>query len=255
MSRGFEMDAEALGSNAQRTLADRSIREHPNLKDVAADFIRQAIVSGRFGPGAKVDQDEVAGLLGVSRLPVREALIELAQKGFVTAIPRRGAFVAALGVDDIDDHYEVLAMAYALASRRAAQNLSPEQLVELRSIAEEVQASDEQSVREALNREFNEIINVAGSSNRLLSILGFLAGALPGSYYLAASGWTATEAVYRGRMLAALEARDSDAAAWVAMEHLRACAKVTIEELDARGYWSDREEGDPSVGRQSSRRS
>jgi len=45
-------------------------------------------------PGSKVDQDEIAESLGVSRAPVREALIELAQKGFVDAVPRRGAFVA-----------------------------------------------------------------------------------------------------------------------------------------------------------------
>jgi DNA-binding GntR family transcriptional regulator len=226
--------------SARRTPGGRSssIRNHPNLKDVAADFIREGIVSGRFGPGGKVDQDEIAGILGISRLPVREALIELAQKGFVTAIPRRGAFVVDLGVDDIDDHYEVLAMAFALAARRAAKQLRAVQLLDLESIHDEIAATDDLTVRQALNRDFYQMINHAGSSPRLLSILGFLSGALPGSYYLSAPAWSETEAMYRERMLAALQAHDPDAASRAAEEHLRACAKVTVEELRAQGYWS-----------------
>jgi len=244
MSNGIETKTKAPRVNAHRTPAGGSIKNHPNLKDVAEAFISEGIVSGKFRPGAKVDQDEVAGILGISRLPVREALIELAQKGFVTAVPRRGAFVADLGVDDIEDHFEILSMAFALTSRRAAKNLSAEQLVDLRSIHGEIEASDDPVVRGALNREFNATINHAGCSSRLLSILGFLSGALPGSYYMSAPAWAATEAVFRGQMLAALEAHDADAAALVAAEHLRACAKVTIEELHARGYWTSRPEGD-----------
>lgn len=228
-----------------------SVTNHPNLKDVAEDFISEWIVSGKFRPGAKVDQDEVAGILGISRLPVREALIELAQKGFVTAVPRRGAFVADLAVDDVEDHFEVLGMAFALASRRAATSLSAEQLLDLRRIHHDTAAIDDQAVLRVLNREFNQIINHAGCSSRLLSILGFLSGALPGRYYLSTPAWAATETIYRARMLAALEHRDADTAASVATAHLRACAKVTIEELHARGYWTFRtkvhQDADPRV--------
>ncbi|WP_041254651.1 GntR family transcriptional regulator [Frankia sp. EAN1pec] len=59
------------------------------LKDEAADFIREAIVSGGLPPRSKIDQDEVADALRISRAPVREALIKLAQKGFVDGVRRR----------------------------------------------------------------------------------------------------------------------------------------------------------------------
>ena len=78
MDRGFETDG-SRGANAPRTPVggrSPSSTNHPNLKDVAEDFISEGIVSGKLRPGVKVDQDEVAGILRISRLPVREALFE-----------------------------------------------------------------------------------------------------------------------------------------------------------------------------------
>ena len=78
MERGSENDG-STGANARRApvgARSPSITNHPNLKDVAEDFISEGIVSGKLRPGVKVDQDEVAGILGISRLPVREALFE-----------------------------------------------------------------------------------------------------------------------------------------------------------------------------------
>jgi DNA-binding GntR family transcriptional regulator len=232
-----QTDAKPSGRGSARPAS--AIQDHPNLKDVAESFISEGIVSGSLEPGAKVDQDEIAGILGISRLPVREALIELAQKGFVTAVPRRGAFVSELGPDDIEDHFEVLGMAFALASRRAAKRLSPEQVADLKSIHAEIDASDDLAAKVLLNREFFQIINHAGCSNRLLSIVTFLSGALPARYYLSSTTWAATEDSFRAPMLAAMEAKDAVTAGKVAFEHLHTCGQVTIEELRARGYWTD----------------
>ena len=80
---------------------------HPSLKDSAADYLREQILTGQLTPGTKIDQDEISAALGISRLPVREALIQLANEGLVDAVPRRGAFVASLERADIVDHYRV----------------------------------------------------------------------------------------------------------------------------------------------------
>ena len=61
---------------------------HPSLKDSAADYLREQILTGQLTPGTKIDQDEISAALGISRLPVREALIELANEGLVDAVPR-----------------------------------------------------------------------------------------------------------------------------------------------------------------------
>lgn len=219
--------------------SDRSrARYNPSLKDIAVAFIREAIVSGRWGPWAKVEQDEIAEELGSSRLPVREALIELTAKGFVVTVPRRGAFVVHLSVEDIDDHFEVVGMLFAAAAQRAATRISEAELVELQRLHADIAATSDDAVCQELNHDFLRIINEAGSSNRLLLTLRYLWLSLPNDFYTSTRAWAANEAIYREQILTLLEARDAEGAAKSADEHLRACAKVTIDNLRSCGYWS-----------------
>lgn len=212
---------------------------HQSLKEMASDYIRERVVSGRLGPGAKVDQDEIAEALGISRLPVREALIELAAKGFVESIPRRGAFVVRLTPLDVEDHFEVVGLLFGLTARRAAEHITNEQLLELQQIHHEATTTQDPSRRRQLSFEFYRIVNHVATSERLLLTLRFLALALPNDFYFNTARWPATETVYRERVLAALESHDPVAAAKATEEHLRTCAKVTINELQSRGYWSE----------------
>lgn len=253
---GGEMDPEQGGGSVPRVTgrghhsiptyegAVRSQRSHgdvrynPSLKDMAAQFIREAIVSGQLAPWTKIEQDEIADELGSSRLPIREALIELTAKGFVVAVPRRGAFVVHLTVQDVEDHFEVVGMLFAVAARRAATRISDDELAGLRRLHGRIAATADDSVCQDLNHDFLRIINEAGSSNRLLLTLRYLWLSLPNDFYTNAPTWAANEAMYREQILAMLEARDARGAAKSAEEHLRACAKVTIDSLRARGYWS-----------------
>jgi DNA-binding GntR family transcriptional regulator len=214
-------------------------RAYGNLKDEAVRHIREQIVAGTLRPGSKVDQDQIADRLGISKAPVREALIELAQKGFIDALPRRGAFVAAVTAEDIEDHYELTAQVMALSVRRAVKNLTAENLAELRRLHEQIRSAADVSEQHALDRRFFSIIARAGRSRRFDAVLGFLGGALEGSLYYAAPDWGAHEAEHRAALLDALERRDSRAASRLAVEHLHGCAQVTVKYLTERGYWDD----------------
>jgi DNA-binding GntR family transcriptional regulator len=213
-------------------------RAYGNLKDEAAGFIRDAIVSGRMRPRAKIDQDEIAEALGFSRAPVREALIELAQKGFVLALPRRGAFVAEVSEEDVEDHYAVVGLVFALAARRAVTKLTSADVDELQRLHTAIASAGEAGTRKALDRQFFHLIVNAGRSRRLDSVLEFLGGAIQGSFYLESPGWAAHETAFRQQLLTAIEAGDVPAAAQLSEEHMRSCAAVTIEYLQATGYWS-----------------
>lgn len=213
-------------------------RNHQSLKDMASNYIREGIVSGRLGPGAKVDQDQIADDLGISRLPIREALIELTAKGFVESIPRRGAFVVTLTVQDIEDHFEVVSLLFGLTARRAVKHITDEQLRGLQRLHTEATTTQDPPTRLALTYEFYRALNRVGTSERLLLTLRFLAFALPNDFYFSTPRWPATETAYRERVLAALESRDGRAAVKAAEDHFRTCAKVTTEDLQSRGYWS-----------------
>jgi DNA-binding GntR family transcriptional regulator len=223
---------------ARRPLSDGLTFE--NLKNGAGDFIRAAIVSGELPAGSKIDQDAIADALGISRAPVREALIELAQKGFVVHVPRRGAFVAELTVADIEDYYEVVASVFAMMTRRAVAKLTSADLGELRRLHREIAATDDAARCEELDRRFFNVIVTTGRSSRLDSLLRFIGGMFQGSFYFASPGWAQNEAGFRQRLLEAIEAADERAAARISEEHLHSCAGLTVEHLRASGYWGSR---------------
>ena len=240
----LDPDNDAVDVRTETNLVDSTRSGRPNhhsLKEMVSDYIREGVVSGRLGPGAKVDQDEIAEALGISRLPIREALIELTAKGFVESIPRRGAFVVKLTPQDIEDHFEVVALLFGLTARRAAEHITAQQLRKLQQLHYEATTTQDSSRRLALSYEFYRIVNLVATSERLLLTLRFLAFALPNDFYFNTSRWPATETVYRERVLAALENHEPVAAADATEEHLRTAAKVTINELRSRGYWSDSE--------------
>src|ERR1700737_3277935 len=98
---------------ARGAMIRRSSGEH------AALYIRRLIFDGELRPGARVPQDEIAQTLGISRIPVREALIALEREGWVTIEMHRGAFINAIDAHAVRDHYELYGLVYGFAARRA----------------------------------------------------------------------------------------------------------------------------------------
>ena len=92
--------------------------------DLVAVHIRSMIFNGELRQGDRMRQDEIAQRLGVSRIPVREAIIALDREGWLTITPHRGAFVHGLDEDALRDHYELLGLVYGLAARRATERAS-----------------------------------------------------------------------------------------------------------------------------------
>lgn len=81
------------------------------------------IVTGALKPGTRLDEQTLADRFGVSRTPLREALSQLAATGLVTLLPRRGAFVAELGLRDIIERFETMAALEAMAGGLAARRI------------------------------------------------------------------------------------------------------------------------------------
>ncbi len=79
------------------------VKDAATLKDQAYRAIKGAIIANQLVPGKSYSVPELAARLGVSRSPVREALLELAARGFVTFLPRKGVVVNELGLDGVKD--------------------------------------------------------------------------------------------------------------------------------------------------------
>lgn len=82
------------------------------------------IISGKLPPGKKLEEKNLAAQFGASRTPIREALRELAARGFIELIPRRGGVVTRIGLDQLVDMLEAECEVEALCARLAAQRMT-----------------------------------------------------------------------------------------------------------------------------------
>ena len=90
------------------------------LVDDAAETLRKAILDGRFLPGARLRQTDLADQLAISRTPIREALVRLQQEGLVDLLPGGGVRVKLLDLDEAVELYDLREMLDGLAARLAA---------------------------------------------------------------------------------------------------------------------------------------
>ncbi|NNE73900.1 MAG: GntR family transcriptional regulator, partial [Acidimicrobiales bacterium] len=95
--------------------------EPVSTSDRIATAVRRMIWTGELTAGARLNQDELARRFGVSRIPVREALISLAHAGAISMTPNRGAFVEALTAETVGDHYELYARVDGFAIGKAIE--------------------------------------------------------------------------------------------------------------------------------------
>jgi DNA-binding GntR family transcriptional regulator len=103
-------------------LADEgSNRGHRTLAEKAFDTLHAAIITGQLRPGARLPIEELADVLEMSPMPIREAVRRLDAAGFVENIPHRGARVTELSVTDLAEVYEARLALEPLAVRRAAE--------------------------------------------------------------------------------------------------------------------------------------
>ena len=141
------------------------------LRDDVYRRLRDAIVDGTFAPGEQLRDLELAEWLGVSRTPVREALLRLAQSGLVVAQPGRSTVVSTLDARDIRDARDVVAAMHEVAVREAIPVLVEADLASMRDanrrFAAAVEAGDAEAAVRADGEFHDVLVRIAG--NRALA--------------------------------------------------------------------------------------
>ena len=130
--------------------------------DHVAERLRGMIFSGALRPGERLRQNEIAAELGVSRLPVREAVQVMERDGLVVVEPHLGAFVAPFDAQVIHDHFEIVGLVQGVAARRLAERGDPELLAQLEAITAEIRAAREPARVHQLTLDFYRLINREG---------------------------------------------------------------------------------------------
>ncbi len=201
--------------------------------------IRRAIRAGELVPGSRVRESEIAARLGVSRTPVREAVLRLEQDGLLTYAPRQGLTVAALGYQAVIELYAMREVLEGTAARFAASHAS---LVEVETLREMLEAerglpAGDAARASALNRQFHQVIYYAAHNRFLLKSLNALADSmmLLGESTLAVPGRHDTALEEHDAVVAAIAARDPDAAERAARAHIRAAQRHRLKMIIAAG--------------------
>lgn len=131
-----------------------------SIADKVHTLLRGEIARGVFRPGARIHEKLIAGRLGISRTPIREALLRLETEGIVVCNSRRSYNVRVLTVDDVRQIYEILGILEGAVASAVAPRLSEADRAELRKLNRRMVAAaaqaDLQSFGE-LNRRFHDV--------------------------------------------------------------------------------------------------
>lgn len=134
-------------------------------------FLETEISAQRLRPGDRIDEQDICRMLGVSRTPVREALLELGSLGYVSFRPRQGAVVARMSLKQIIAMWEVLVVLEGLCAEMAARRMPPEQRKQLASIHQRSRSFVDAGTAEGYdecNRELHQLLYDASHNHFLV---------------------------------------------------------------------------------------
>lgn len=199
--------------------------------------IRRRILEGHYAPGSRLTESELAEVVGVSRTPVRSALVRLDAEGLVELIPNRGAFVARWTEMELDHIFGLRIVLESYGAKLAAVKITEAEVDALRDLADRMDAALEGQARgyidvcTDLNNEFHFTILRATANRRLTALLG-------GVYELPLIHRTisrySTEHLWRSwsqhrELISAFEHHDAEWAEAVMRAHILAARAVTIQ--------------------------
>lgn len=201
--------------------------DRASLSKVVAEQIRSQILSGKLRPGERLVEDRLSAELGVSRVPVREALLGLSVDGLVNLEPRRGASVVDISPEIVQELVEVRALLEGLNARLAARRHDPAIVAELSDTLRRGNAavgSDSAADLASLNAEFHDLLAVASRNTVLSGIMRSLRERTSLAFAINGKARAQQDWKEHAGVLAAVIDGDEELAALLATRHVQNAA-------------------------------
>lgn len=213
------------------TIGPPQTRDGVPLGESVFQALCRALRDGVYRPGDRLREDEVARAMNVSRTPVREAFGRLLSRRLVEPLGARGLVVRSLDQTEVLELYALREILEGAAARLAAQHASPPEVDSLRDQHERLlscAASPAEMAR--INRLFHDTITRASRNRYLDHALTEMQDsiALLGATTFTATGRPALAAEEHAGIIAAIAARDADAAEQAARRHIRAALRARL---------------------------
>jgi DNA-binding GntR family transcriptional regulator len=204
--------------------------------DHIVEQLREDITTGRLAPGAPLRQEELAKSLGVSHIPVREALRQLESEGIVVIRPRRGAIVADLSARELQELNEMRVALECLALRLAIPRWSERTLRKAGAILDRIDRYPSRWA--ALNTEFHLAVYEAADRPRLLANIASLERNVERYVHHEANitkNFAASQREHR-KLLVLIKSGQSEDACSLLSDHILAPGGILVSELYKAGY-------------------
>ncbi len=208
--------------------------QHSSIADKVTESLRTMIVRGEFAANERVTQEQLAQMLGVSTMPVREALLRLVAEGMVETSANRSFTIIGLTVDDVTSLSWVHGVLEGELAYRACKRQTHELLPRLVALATELGQVTTPEERFQGNLEFYGELHRASGAPRIAILLRNALRFLPLTEEV--SGWSDLAANWRNQLILALKAGDADQARRVSGEYAKLAGELWVEHALSHGY-------------------
>jgi DNA-binding GntR family transcriptional regulator len=208
-------------------------------KDQVVAHVVNLILTGKLRTGDRIDRNEIATDLGLSRVPVQEAVVQLEHDGILTTRYHRGAFVEPFDEDTILEHHELYGLLNGIASARAAANPTPRVLNRLDALLRQLRALTESRTFQEIAWDYRVTVNDEYAGPRLHALIRGSQSFIPRAFWVAYDDSHAemlpfyeseTDAIHRG---------DPGAARAANIGRSALMARIMIAELRRRRVLGD----------------
>jgi DNA-binding GntR family transcriptional regulator len=216
----------------------QGIRRKTLASDVAEE-LRKMVLSGELAPGPTT-QEDLAKRLGVSTMPVREALLRLAAQGLVTASPNKSFRINPTSLADVDDTYWLLAVVGGELADRACSHANEDFIALLDKLGEryiEARRLRDVGAMTDANWNFHATMNRFADAPRLLLVMKLILNFLPHRFEWI-PGWAEDIERCHDGLRRAAKIRDGAIARNVTESHIRLSGKLLKAHFTVNGHWT-----------------
>ena len=218
-------------------------------KDQVVSHILNLMLTGKLRSGDRVDRNEIAQGLGVSRVPIQEALVQLEHDGIVSTRYHRGAFVERFDEDTVLEHYELDGLLNGIAAARAAANPTPRILGQLDALTRSLRTAKDSRAFAEFAAEYRRTVNDEYAGPRLHATIRASQNLIPRVFWMTYQGGIYEMLRCYEEETAAIHRRNPEAARAACVGRSYLLAQTMLAELIRRRVFAgaDAVRGEPSI--------
>jgi DNA-binding GntR family transcriptional regulator len=206
-------------------------------KDLVVSHVVNLVLTGKLRSGDRVDRNEIAQELGLSRVPIQEAVVQLEHDGILSTQYHRGAYVERFDEAVVREHHELYGLLSGIASARAAVDGLPRVLDALGALVDVMRSSKESRGFQETTSQYRRVLNDEYAGPRLQAAIRASQTFIPRAFWANYLNNHDEMLPFYEAETAAIHRRDPDGARAACVERSEAMARIMLAELVRRGVF------------------